>query len=359
MTRLPETAASEKPVRTGEPRGLHLYACFVALATWLLIMAGGMVTSTGSGLAVPDWPTTYGYNMFTYPYSKWVGGIFYEHGHRLIASTVGMLTIGLWIWLWKRETRRWLCHLGTVALAAVIFQGILGGLTVRYLLPTPISVAHACLAQTFFCIVVSIAIFTSSRWKRAMRDHAVMGAPRWQTPHLGIALVAVVFGQLLLGAGMRHTESGLAVTDFPLAYGQVIPDLSDSALERYNDQRRFELLLPVVTAGQIRLHMAHRIGAVAVAIVAVVVCAAILRRHRGVSALRISAWLILALLVVQMAMGAWTVLSEKQPVIATAHVAIGAAILGISWAMTLWSYRTVGVARRQSLPAAAIVGAAG
>src|SRR6186713_3191317 len=112
------------------------------LCTVLLIAAGGMVTSTDSGLSVPDWPTTYGWNMFTFPPSKWVGGIFYEHGHRLIASTVGFLTILLALWLWFGETRRWVRWLGVTALAAVIVQGVLGGITVLYFLPPAVSIAH-------------------------------------------------------------------------------------------------------------------------------------------------------------------------------------------------------------------------
>src|SRR5690606_10877834 len=109
---------------------LHRYARLLVVATLLLLGAGGMVTSTNSGLSVPDWPTTYGHNMFTYPLSGMVGGIFYEHGHRLIASAVGMLTIGLVLFLWRVEPRRWVRRLGWLALLAVVVQGVLGGLTV-------------------------------------------------------------------------------------------------------------------------------------------------------------------------------------------------------------------------------------
>src|SRR5688572_31313611 len=133
---------------------LHRYAKFVSAATVLLIAAGGLVTSTGSGLAVPDWPTTYGWNMFTYPMKHMVGGIFYEHGHRLIASGVGFLTIVLAVWLWLADQRRWMRRLGAIALGTVILQGILGGLTVLFFLPTSISTAHAGLAELFFCMTV-------------------------------------------------------------------------------------------------------------------------------------------------------------------------------------------------------------
>src|SRR4051812_33467258 len=118
----------------------------VAGCTVLLVLAGSLVTSTGSGLSVPDWPRSYGYNMFTFPPSMWVGGIFYEHGHRLIASAVGFLPIILAVWLWRAESRRWMRRLGALALVSVILQGILGGLPVKFFLPAPVSTAHAGLA---------------------------------------------------------------------------------------------------------------------------------------------------------------------------------------------------------------------
>ena len=126
---------------------LHRFATLVAVCTVFLVLAGSLVTSTNSGLSVPDWPTSYGWNMFTFPPSKWVGGIVYEHGHRLIASTVGFLTIVLAVWLWMSERRRWMRWLGVSALGAVIAQGVLGGLTVLFFLPWWISSAHATLAQ--------------------------------------------------------------------------------------------------------------------------------------------------------------------------------------------------------------------
>src|SRR5262245_20809055 len=143
---------------------LHRYAKFVSAATVLLIVAGGLVTSTGSGLAVPDWPTSYGWNMFTFPMKHMVGGIFYEHGHRLIASGVGFLTIALALWIWKVEPPRWIRALALPALGAVCLQGLLGGITVLYFLPTAVSTAHAGLAQIFFCITIAIALFTSRGW---------------------------------------------------------------------------------------------------------------------------------------------------------------------------------------------------
>ena len=144
---------------------LHLFSRLVVAATLILIFAGGLVTSTGSGLSVPDWPNTYGWFMFSFPLDKMVGGIFYEHGHRLIASTVGFLMVILAVWLWKAEPRRWVRRVGFVALGAVITQGILGGLTVIYFLPAPISISHAGLAQLVFCLTLTIATVTSRGWR--------------------------------------------------------------------------------------------------------------------------------------------------------------------------------------------------
>src|SRR5262245_58660629 len=189
---------------------LHRFAKFIVGCTVILILAGSLVTSHDAGLSVPDWPTSYGWNMFTFPPSMWVGGIFYEHGHRLIASGVGVLTIVLAILLWRGESRRWVRRLGLVALGAVILQGLLGGLTVRYFLPAPVSTAHAGLAEIFFCLTVAIPLFTSRGWLRPDRapvDDRVLRVAAGMT-------TALVYVQILIGATIRHTGAGLAIPDF-------------------------------------------------------------------------------------------------------------------------------------------------
>ncbi|MFQ5500768.1 MAG: heme A synthase [Phycisphaerae bacterium] len=346
MNRPPTIPAppSDHPPR--ENPWLHRFAVVLACLTLFLIVAGGMVTSTGSGLSVPDWPNTYGRNMFTFPISQWVGGIFYEHGHRLIASTVGFLTIVLAVWLQWVEPRRWLRRLGWIALLTVICQGVLGGLTVLYLLPTPVSVFHACLAQTFFCIVISIAVFTSLGWKhRTTRspnvDHRLVR-------RMCIATVIVVSVQLLLGALMRHTESGLAVPDFPLAYGQWVPDLGAGAIESYNQDRAFLYQLPPVSAQQIIFHMVHRAGAVLVTILILTTATILLRRHSETPVLRSPARMVIVLLLVQIGLGAWTVWSGRTATIATAHVAVGAATLGICWLLTIRVFSLLPIPMRDS-----------
>lgn len=180
--------------------GLHRFAVFTAFCTLLLLMAGGLVTSNDAGLSVPDWPLSYGSLM-----PPMVGGIFYEHGHRMIATFVGMLTIGLAVWLWRKDERPWLRRLGWFALAMVIAQGVLGGLTVKFLLPKPVSIAHASLAQLFFCTTVGIALFTSRWWKVCAAEFPPVedsGAPRLRT--LASVLFGATFLQLVLGAAFRH-----------------------------------------------------------------------------------------------------------------------------------------------------------
>src|SRR2546422_7707118 len=184
---------------------LHRFAQLVAACTILLVLAGSLVTSTGSGLSVPDWPTSYGWSMFTFPPSRWVGGILYEHGHRLIASTVGFLTIVLAAWLWVQDPRRWMKRLGLTALGAVIAQGVLGGLTVLFFLPAPVSTAHAGLAEIFFCITVAIALFTSPRW---IGGGGVGGG---LLPGLGPAATRRTFFPVFLGATNQRVRAGVAV----------------------------------------------------------------------------------------------------------------------------------------------------
>jgi cytochrome c oxidase assembly protein subunit 15 len=181
---------------------LHRFAVLVAACTLLLVVAGALVTSNDAGLSVPDWPLSYGRLM---PEMK--GGVFYEHGHRMVATTVGLLTILLAVWLWRADERRWLKHLGLAALAAVILQGVLGGLTVIYLLPAPVSISHACLAQSFFSTTVAIAVFTSRSWRQGA---VVLSDTAWPSLRkLTLACPLVVLAQLALGAAYRHKVLGI------------------------------------------------------------------------------------------------------------------------------------------------------
>jgi len=299
---------------TGAGRGLHRFAVFTAVATLCSIVAGGLVTSTESGLSVPDWPLSYGKLM-----PPMVGGVFYEHGHRMVASFVGLLTIVLAVWLARREPRRWVRGLGYAALGAVVAQGVLGGLTVLFLLPTAVSVAHACLAQIFLCSTVAIAVVTSPAW--------IEGSPAGGDPVAKAAAAAsgAIFLQLLVGALMRHTKAGLAIPDFPLSLGRVVPPLDS---------------FPVAIA------FAHRAGAVLVA--GLVLFAAVRAFRSGRSGLAKGGVFLLALVAVQIALGAFTVLSRKAVPVTTAHVAAGALLLGSTLALCLAAWPR-GFRRRHSL----------
>ncbi|OFV92395.1 MAG: hypothetical protein A3G76_08740 [Acidobacteria bacterium RIFCSPLOWO2_12_FULL_65_11] len=305
---------------------LHRFAQFVTGATVLLVLAGSLVTSTESGLSVPDWPTTYGWNMFTFPPSKWVGGIFYEHGHRLIASTVGFLTIVLAGWLSRTDSRRWLRRLGWTALLAVIAQGVLGGLTVLFFLPAPISIAHAGLAEIFFCLTIAIALFTSPGWmagygRGASEPAGVPGVPGVDDRRLRLvatATTALVYAQILVGATMRHTGAGLAIPDFPLMFGRLVPDHWDS---------------------MIAIHFAHRVGALVVALAVAATAAHVWYHHRGRRELVRPAALVSALVAVQITLGALTVLTARDVWINSVHVVCGALVLTASLVLTLRAWR--------------------
>ncbi len=291
------------------PRWLRLFTKFVAASTLFLIFAGAMVTSTGSGLAVPDWPLSYGMLM-----PPMVGGIFYEHGHRMIAATVGLLTVIQALWLQARARKRVLRVLGWTAVGAVIAQGVLGGLTVLFLLPPAISVAHAGLAEIFFCLNVSIALL-ASEWFDDVRAMDKGDAPIAVTT----ALLLLVYVQILIGALMRHLGAGLAIPDFPLAFGQLVPRL---------------------TTAKIAVNFAHRAGGFAVAIAVIGVFIRLLRYERR-HPLRQIATLLLMVVPVQILLGAYTVWSGKQPVITSLHVVTGAVTLALSLMLVLTA-RAVG-----------------
>lgn len=291
---------------------LHRFAVFVAACTLLLLAAGGMVTSTDSGLAVPDWPNTYGHFMFSFPLEGMVGGIFYEHGHRLIASLVGMLTIALAVWTWRVDRRRWVRRLAVLALVVVILQGVLGGLTVLFLLPAPISIGHAGLAQLFFCMTVSLALFTSRSWRTPPQALPFDG----RLAHLTSATTLLIYVQILLGATMRHREAGMAIPDFPFAFGRVIPPF---------------------WSVDIAVHFAHRVGALLVAAAIVAIVWSVRRRHASRGALTRPAYLLLVLVLVQGTLGAYVVLTGLQPIVNTAHLVNGALLLATSLLLTLRS----------------------
>jgi heme a synthase len=302
---------------------LHRFSKFLVACTVVLILAGSLVTSHDAGLSVPDWPTSYGWSMFTFPPSMWVANILYEHGHRLIASTVGFLTIVMAVWLWLAEPRRWLRWFGIATLGSVVAQGLLGGLTVLFFLPAAISTAHAGLAEIFFCMTVAIAIFTSPGWIAGypIGADADRGSEKPKGRSLQVLATfatVLIYAQILVGATMRHTGAGLAIPDFPWMFGHLIPDH---------------------WSGAIAIHFTHRVGALLVTLTVLTLFAHVSSRYRGRAELMRPAALMVGLVAVQVTLGALTVLSGRDPWINSFHVVCGAMVLTTSLVITLRSWR--------------------
>lgn len=308
---------------------LRRFSKLTCFATLALIFIGGMVTSTGSGLAVPDWPLSYG-TLFP----PMIGGVFYEHGHRMAAATVGMLMVCLAIWLGLKEHRKWVRYLGFFALGAVILQGILGGMTVLFFLPTPVSVVHAVLAQTFF--VLTIVIAYSLSLERHQRQHSpiVQSQSHGLVIRMALVLAFLVYLQLILGALMRHTGSGLAIPDFPTMGGAWWPRFHEAMLTSINDWR-FEHNLEAVTMMQVFIHFIHRVGAVVILLTVCILTYLGLKWGQAHPSIVRTIFYIDALVILQLCLGALTVLTQKAPRLTSLHVMTGASILGMSVLLVL------------------------
>lgn len=355
---------------------LHRFAVFTAICTLGLIGLGGLVTSYGVGMSVPDWPTTYGYNMFLFPISQWVGGIFYEHTHRLWASEVGLLTTVLVLMLFGKKARlilrclglvliagalfviwshrslpagvfygvnglvlfgfsfgmahfkcspKWLWQLGLAAFFMVVLQGILGGLRVTQM-KDEIGIFHATLAQVFLVLICIIALFTSGWWQRftnSERVNLLSRSLRW----FSLATTILIFIQLILGATMRHQHAGLAIPDFPLAYGKIWPPTDAASIQTFNQMRHDVLDPNPITAFQIVIHMVHRITAFLI-LFSVGFLAFKFRKELGTkNKLARLSMIWLGMILAQLGLGILTVLKNKPADIATAHVVLGASSL--------------------------------
>ncbi|HTT74991.1 MAG TPA: COX15/CtaA family protein, partial [Candidatus Binataceae bacterium] len=292
---------------TSHSQGLHRFAVVCAAATFILIFIGGLVTSTGSALAVPDWPLAFGHLI-----PKLQGGVRFEYGHRVAAGTVVILTLILAIWTWRAEPRSWVRKTAFAALGLVVVQAVLGGITVLLLLPLPIAVAHAATAQAFFCVMVAIAIFTNPEFGAGPNVRSDYRHPRLAT--LAAVTTGIIYIQILIGAVMRHLGAGLAIPDFPLSYGHLIP--------------------PFLGLG-VDVNFAHRCGALVVTFFVLWVVIRVLRFHRGERRLWHSAVLLLLLLITQISLGALTIWSGRAVLPTTAHVAVGAAVLATSLTLTI------------------------
>ena len=293
-------------------KGLNRFAILVACATFFLIIAGALVTSHDAGLATNDWPLS---NGQVFP--KMVGNLFWEHGHRMVATTVGFLTLVLMIYVLRTEKRSWVRKLGIIALLGVVAQGLLGGLTVKLMLPLVVSAAHATLAQLFFCTTVSLAVFTSRSWMQAGRFSEGISNDTGGFPlrYLCTAALVTIFLQLIIGATLRHS----ATWDHPLPADLVLT---------------------------------HVGGALAVAIALGIAATTTLRRHKAEPFLTRPATLALVLLVVQLFLGLAAYLTrlaspnDPQPLnpmigITVAHVACGALVFATTIVLTLRTYKVL------------------
>ncbi len=426
---------------------LHRTALLTACCTFVLIFIGGLVTSKHAGMSVPDWPNSYGYNMFLFPPSKWVGGILFEHTHRLMGTVVGfcatMMTLLAWApgksargrkWIigifagltaanvlgtavmgiWPRafhlsppasdpwhiisqglvsevgfglcaaiaffcrvpEPRRWVRWVATACLIAICIQGLLGGLRVD-LINLTLAMVHGCFAQASFCLIIFAGIVTGKWWKTHILSGGVpagvegsgrgvdetldgRAAPGFEARsfdcagvaaslrissslrilvRLAILAVCVVYGQLIIGAVMRHLQAGLAIPDLPLAYGKLLPPMNDSQLAAANHLRVWKLDLEPVTLGQVWLHFAHRIGAIVVTLTLSSLIGLIFVRHRDRRDLVRPASLLAVLLLMQVTLGILTVYLRKPADVASSHVACGALVLGTTFFIAVRAVR--------------------
>ncbi|MGH7865400.1 MAG: COX15/CtaA family protein [Candidatus Binataceae bacterium] len=310
--------------QTAAPPMLHRFAMLVVAATFVLLFAGGLVTSTGSALAIPDWPLAYGQLVPQFQHA----GIVYEYTHRVVAGVVLLLTLALMIFAFKFEPRRWVRNLAVLAMGLVLMQALLGAVTVLLELPLAIAVSHAATAQAFFCLLVAIAVFTSARWATAQRD--TESAASRSLAALAALTTAVIYAQVLVGALMRHMGAGLVIPDFPLSFGRIIPP--------YFDQF-------------VAANFAHRCGALLVATMIIWLAARTLQSHRDDPWLRRPALALLALLGVQITLGALTVWTGKSVLPTTAHLVIGASLLATSLTLTLRQYRICAFSRASAAAA--------
>lgn len=316
-------------IQVTQGRGLHRFAAVLAGLVVLLIAAGALVKSKEAGLSVPDWPLSYG---SLNPPRWWsIENVRAEHGHRLIAGTVAALTVLLALQFRRRETRAWVRRIAYLAVAAVLAQALLGGITVLMFLPPAVSVSHAALAQLFLCLVVSLAVVTSTVWQRA--DFTLhREASRRRLARLASAATGLIYLQILLGAVMRHTGAGLAIPDFPLVFGGLIP--------------------PRLDAG-VGIHYAHRLGALLVLALVAALVWQVLRRFRNERALVAPTSSLAVLVALQIALGGAVVLTGRAVVPNTVHVAVGALILANSLVLTLCAWRGVRVLERAGTVSAA------
>jgi len=340
-------------------RAVYLLACLLAVSIFPLLWVGGMVTSKGAGMSVPDWPNTFGYNMFLVPWERWApgtaGGVFWEHFHRLLGAWVGFVSLTLCGVAWFTDRRRWVKVVSTLLLVGICLQGIKGGLRVLDSSLT-LAIAHGIFGQIVFTGSCLFALLTSKLWANQLREFTFLGSSNAKLARrVSVGLIAVTVlcvTQLSVGALMRHNPmrgvnggAGLAIPDWPLHYGKIIPPISRADVDAVNQIRPFDYNLPPITPGDVHLHITHRLGAYTLALVAVIVAGAmILRLGKTCLFSRVGGCVLLTLLALQITWGVLTVVYRKPADIATLHQATGALLLMTSVVLTFvmwrWTRRT-------------------
>ncbi len=323
-----ETRGIDRPNRI-----LFAWLFVTVLAMFPLIFLGGMTTTKNAGMSVPDWPNSWGYNMFTFPMSKWVGGIFWEHTHRLMGTVVGLLSIISMFVAFRTDARKWVRRATAGLLLCVIMQGVLGGLRV-VLVNLDLAIIHGCFAQAVLCFGGFLVLANTGWWHALWTDRSLQGVTEWRRIRLaGVIAVACIYCQLVAGAVMRHDKAGLAIPDWPLHYGQILPPMTTADLAAANAQRIADTgkvaLDPIqVTLTQVWMHAIHRTWAYVVTAVCLWLIFEVWRRRLTLGRpIRTMAAFLMVFLITQLSLGVLTVLWRKPADIATLHVATGALCL--------------------------------
>ena len=322
------------------PQGTYRAACFLVGSIFFLITLGGQVTTKVAGMAVPDWPGTFGHNMFTFPWKSMTACVlvFLEHSHRLVAAGVGLITLGVMVWVWSTTRDRWARGLSLAAAALVVVQGVVGGQRVVQV-SWVLGMTHACLAQIYLAVAGSLALVLSRFWGQPVQSDDLSKARM----RMVWALTGIVFLQTILGAFMRHAGPGfLSIPDFPKIYGEWLPAFwQPEVLQGINAYRATELQWPATTPSLIGWQLLHRtlgvlaaLGIFAGAVWSVGPSSTPSWWRRGVTA-----WAALA--GAQVFLGILTIWSGRLPEIATFHVLLGAGLTLTGWLLGFASWRSV------------------
>lgn len=308
---------------------LALFSLFVVFATTFLLYAGGFTTSIGAGMAFPDWPLSNG----SLNPEGWLEdqAMLAEHSHRLLGASIGLLTLSLAVWTWKKDSRKWMRMLALASLVTVVMQGLLGGFRVLFN-NLQFAMIHACLAQVYLCILVSIAAAQSAWWRRpilvgigesAWWRRTSMRANDGMTPNrvksLGLILCSLIFTQLIVGAIMRHSGAGLAIPTFPLTpEGDLIPN---------------NWTFPIA------IHFAHRAIAVIISLVYLCWAIRIIWNESIDPRIKCLGFLGIILIFTQITLGALIILTYRSPIPTTFHVFLGAYLFALTWLITFFQFK--------------------